>query len=142
LNRKLIFYIILIVVLFFTIACSEANDIKNKRVNELVDKISQMEYVGDVKAHNRAYSMYINIIFENGFTENDSLKILDLAKNYIDSDTVDALRTEFGQEEPPDTNIFFRDSEGTIIYAFRGSFYESTDKTVPPAYTEYRWVAT
>ena len=142
LNRRLVFITLLIAALLFTTACSEIRDVKNPRVGELVEKISQMEYIVDVKADNMAFNLNIDVHFERGFTEEDSLKILELAKYYLDADTVEALRIEFDQDRPPDTRIFIRDDEGSIVYSFRGSCYASNDRTVPPAFKEYRWVDT
>ena len=133
LNKKGVVLCIIVSSLLFATACSEIRDIKNQRVNELVEKISQMEYVNNVIAYNMAFFMTIDMNFERGFTAEDSLEILELAKYYLDADTVEALRIEFGQVEYPKAEIFIRSDKGTIRYSFVGAYNYSN-------YTGYEWL--
>jgi len=139
-KRKLFLSIfILLSLLLLLSACLVTKKAGNLHVNNLLEEIKKLEDVQKVEICKRGFSLIIDVYVEEGFTKEGSLKILELAKEYLDVNTVNELTMEFNQEYPPDTDIFIRDMDGNILFGISGSCYESYHRGIPPDYTQYVW---
>ena len=121
----------------------QSNKINNPHVNELLIEIRKIESVIEAGANTgggQGSSFRIEISVEDGFTEADSILILNLAREYLDKDTVSELMLEFNQKYPPDTNVYIRDKDRNVLFEFQGSYYKPlSERNASPDYAQYEW---
>lgn len=141
-NVKFLLFILIIALL--STACTTSKKVKNAQVKELVNEIKKIESVSEINLYNLGPHIVIDIyVEEEEFTEDNSLEVLALAKEYFDEDTKDELIKELKKKYPLGIEIMIRNGkgrEGNIIYGFQGSCYDSqTMRNEPPDYTQYEW---
>lgn len=138
-NYKYWALILLLLLILLLVACTTTKKVKNAQVKELINVIKKIEFVSKTDVFNLEPHVIINIYVEENFTEDNSLEILELAKEYFDEDTKNELMEELKKAYPLDIQIMIRDEEGNIIYSFLGSCYESYHRGIPPDFTQYEW---
>lgn len=133
------YLILILLLLILTVSCATTKKVKNSQVKELVNEIKKIEFVSKTDVYYLGSSVVMDIYVEEDLTEDNSLEVLDLAKEYLDEDTKNELIKELKTTYPPDIKIMIRDKEGKIIFDFLGSCYESYHRGIPPDFDQYEW---